>query len=252
MFAVKYMKMDLCTDKSETDVRIEQLQVAIFYPGIAISDKIKVAQEMRSTCGLDGEVVILPVPDEAPYEILRIQLFSKDQVFSVLIAKNRADLLFRPGASTATGRSFPPTYASKVFALFAYMRDILQARVTRVGIVGTWQINLGNRTSITEVTTRYVRESLSFPGIHDVELHFLTKERIDEFLTNRWVGLRTVQDTPKAGNLVSLMIDLNTVAEVEYSFTHEKFEGFFRKGQDLIMRTLGDHLKIMGVSDEQF
>jgi hypothetical protein len=60
--------------------KINQIQLVLFNPGMAISDKIRLANNINNTLGglFDGDPVVLPLPPDAPPELPRILLSSKD------------------------------------------------------------------------------------------------------------------------------------------------------------------------------
>lgn len=236
-------------NQPEPRVKIDMIQCVLFSPGIAMADKIEMASTARAKIQLQGEVAILPVPEDAPYEVPRIQLFSPDQVYTLLIAKNRIDLLFRPKSEMGIG-SFPPMdLLEKAIATFEYSKETLSARITRVGFVSSWVIDLGNLSAVREVISRYIKQTVTVPNAHEVELHFLSKENIQEFAVNRWTRLRTMREATKADSLVSLLVDLNTLAEIDYNFTISGFDAFLREGSGLMKKTVDDHLKILAVRE---
>jgi len=73
---------------------VQHIQFAIFPKNFSISDKIKLATGLREKTGdlFDGEPTILPLPIDAPLEVPRIILQSKDGLSRCNISLRRIDV----------------------------------------------------------------------------------------------------------------------------------------------------------------
>ena len=75
----------------------------IFTPEFNIANSLKPANDAMELLGerLDGSSSILPVPQNAPAEIPRIQMVSKDKKWTLTISLARTDLIHSPAVDDA-------------------------------------------------------------------------------------------------------------------------------------------------------
>jgi len=76
--------------------QIEQIQLVLFSPGIVITNKPKLVSNINDALqGLfDGDLAILPIPDDAPAEIPRIILKSNDEKYTLQITTKRVNFFY--------------------------------------------------------------------------------------------------------------------------------------------------------------
>ncbi len=78
-------------------IKFDNIRMVLFSPGIVIMNKLEVAHNINKVLSFlfDGDPVIVPLSEDAPSELPRIQLNSKKGIYSLSIAKNRIDFVFR-------------------------------------------------------------------------------------------------------------------------------------------------------------
>ena len=76
------------------DFKIKKFLGSIFTPDFSISNSLNIANVAVEIAGdrLDGPPSILPIPQDAPAEIPRIQLFSSDKNMNITISLQRTNL----------------------------------------------------------------------------------------------------------------------------------------------------------------
>jgi len=84
---------------------LSKLQAAVFTPDLNITNSLNLANIINTLLPgkLNGDVSILPIPQDAPAEIPRLQLSSEDGKWKVSISLVRTDLIYLdPNASEDT------------------------------------------------------------------------------------------------------------------------------------------------------
>src|SRR5437773_3624117 len=116
----------------------DQVQVVWFISGLAVINRLDFARRLiDATQGsLDGDPVVLPLPEDAPNEIPIIILRSKDDKLQVNISRTRVDFLARE----ARARSADSTLAlshERLAEIGAILRSTGSA-ITRHALVTVW------------------------------------------------------------------------------------------------------------------
>lgn len=212
------------------NIRINSIQLVLFSPFLLITDKLKIAIDIRNRLVniLDGEPIMLPVPEEAPPEFPRIQLTSKNGIYNIIISKNRIDFFAKYGLLENI-IDIPVDLSEYIITTFEYLKDSIQAQIIRAGNVTEWFIELDEFSSAEYILSKYIKENIPISEPKEFELHWLTKEYMSNFEINKWTRIVTTHKTLTSAesNIISLIIDINSLSEKAYNFNKNLLQKFF-------------------------
>jgi len=224
--------------------QIEQIQLVLFSPGIVITNKPKLVSNINDALqGLfDGDLAILPIPEDAPAEIPRIFLKSNDERCILQIATKRVNFFYnyRPEDSPI---EFPINgLYDKFIDICKGLIEEVHCQFPRAAQVTRWVIELPG-SGAEYVLSTYLREDVLFKDPYDLELHCLTKENVSGCKTNKWVRIKSARKAsdPDENNLLTVLIDINTIAEEEYEFGDVLLTKFLNDSSNITKETIGAH-----------
>jgi len=223
-------------------------QLVIFSPGIVIANKLKVANAINDNLSslFDSDPVMLPLPEDAPAELPRIRMSSKDKRYSLSIALNRIDFVFQ---YKEEDKSFPnPDLFEKFLTIFQYFSENVHTQFTRSAIVTNWIKELEKKSAAEFLLDKYIQHKTPIVKPYELELHSLTKETVAEFEVNKWVRIKSARKKtePEKGNLILFIIDINTLAEKSYEFDKDSLKRFLEQSSRITKETVEEHMKTMG------
>lgn len=224
----------------KTSLSIQAAQIAYFYTGIDLSDKLKVAQTFQSRLGyaLDGEPTILPIPNDAPLEIPRIMLQSKDNIHICNIAGNRFDFIIRmpQGGDTISivdfRKELPKIVNDANLALF----NDLAIKSYRLGLIITYQ-DLPEMGGLPFIKKYFIGD------IHDIsvetQIHKMSTGTLDKFKVNNWIRLIAKENKLKTGkNPLTVVSDINTSLAEKYDLDAKLAQSYFADSFELSLKTI--------------
>jgi hypothetical protein len=228
--------------------KLVSTQLVIYSPGIVIANKLKVANEINDSLSnvFDDDPLMLPFPEDAPPELPRIQMFSKDKRYVLIIASNRIDFIFQ--YKDEDEKLFPiPYFFEKFLTIFQYFSENLHTQFTRSAIVTNWIIELENISAAEFLLDKYIQDKTLIVKPSELELHYLTKGIAAEFEINKWVRIRSARkmDEPERNNLIVFLIDIHTIAERTYEFDRDSLQRFLEQSSRITEETIEGHLKKM-------
>lgn len=234
------------------NVVLDHTQLVLFSPGIIIVDKLKVANAINDNLSslFDGDPVILPLPENAPPEIPRIQMSSKDGRYNLSIASSRLDFIFKYKEDEKENLFPIPGLFEKFLAIFHYFKENVHTHITRCAIATNWIIELEKSPAAEFLLSKYIRNEAPITNPYELELHYLTKESIAGFEVNRSTRLKSARkiSEPQQNRFVVFYIDINTLAEKTYDFGKESLQSFLDQSSKVMNETISKHLKIMEAS----
>jgi len=233
--------------KDSMNIKVEQTQLVLFSPGITLVDKLKMANAINDNLSglFDGDPVILPIPEDAPSEFPRIQLKSKDEGYSLSIAKGRLDFIFRY-LKHEEKTSFPvPDLFEKFIVVFRYFKENIHTQFTRCAIVTKWLIELRDSPGAEYLLLKYIRSEVPISKPYELELHYLVKDSIAGFEVNKWTRIKSARkiSEPKQNKFIVFHIDINTLTEKMYEFDKDSLQRFLSGSSKAIKETIQLHLK---------
>lgn len=232
------------------NTRVDSIQLVLFSPSIVISDMLKAGVTIREKYlnVLDGEPVILPIPEDAPVEIPRIQMSSKDKTYNLSISKTRVDLIFKYKRDELNNVFPVPGLFENFLSMFQYLKDDLSAKVTRLAIVAHWILELHSGSSAEHLLTKYINKEAPLARPRELEIHCLTREILSNIEANKWTRIRSAHEVsaPYEDRLISFLLDINTLAENAYDFKKESIKAFLEDSVRVMKSTLESHLSLLG------
>jgi hypothetical protein len=224
-------------------------QLVIFSPGIVIPNKLKVANAINEKLSnlLDSDPLMIPLPEDAPPELPRIRMSSKDGRYSLSIAGNRIDFIFQYREEDE--RFFPIVgFYDKFLTIFEYFSENIHTQFTRSAIVTQWVIELEKTSAVDFLLDKYIESKTPIINPHALELHYLLKSNVAKFDVNQWVRIKTSRDInqPQSSNQIFVLVDINTLAEIAYEIDKDSLQKFLEEGSRLTKETIEEHFKKRG------
>lgn len=224
-------------------------QLVIFSPGIVIANKLKVANTINDNLSslFDSDPVMLPLPEDAPSELPRIQMSSKDKRYSLSIALKRIDFVFQ--YKEEDEKLFPiPGFFEKFLTIFQYFSENIHTQFIRSAIITNWIMEIERSSAAEFLLDKYIQHKTPIVKPYELELHSLTKETVADFEVNRWVRIKSThkKTEPEKSNLILFIIDINTLAEKSYEFDKDSLQRFLEQSSRITKETIEEHKKTMG------
>ena len=222
------------------EIKINKVQLAIYSPGIDLSDKLTLSGNIRKGSGdlFSGEPLILPVPDNVPNEIPRIILKDKKGEINLHIAVNKIDLHIR---DSILAGSVPNVYSKLDKSLFDIYRSVLKAlfsatslTVNRVGFVVVGEVEVKDASAY--ITNKYLTKDIKMAGWLDVNVSLLKRETIDKKESNVWLRLSPGRKEKGEvdNNKLIVIFDINTLSKQNYIFAVEDLLSFVKQGSSYL------------------
>lgn len=198
---------------------------------ISLSERIGVAQNLnKATENLfNGGPAILPIPDDAPLEIPRIILRSKDANFVCHVSPKSLEFsLKQKKGENKRLKEIQDDFLSRLADIARVVKTELRVKVERLGVV------INSAMFLEESPVDFLMKKFLRSGIivdpHELNLNFLHKFALGEFKVNRWHRFRCLSPEGKEalGEVNALLIetDVNTVLETKYDFTAQQIPAF--------------------------
>jgi len=193
--------------------QIVSLQISIFTPTILFS-KNKILEKLMSKFSevFDGDVVSIPLPDNAPKEIPKIILNSANKKIKLEIADNRTNF-FRyrqdDDEKIDLDKLFP-----LCIEIFTEYKECTQAIIGRLAIV-TVKFVEDNNPGLT-LAQHFCQErwlTIPFNRPENFEIHAHKKYPFENFNINSWVRCKTGFLMKNATPIILVTQDINTLAE---------------------------------------
>jgi len=208
--------------ESKMDFLIQSFQAALF-GYIDIRDPLEVGHQLKSKTGdlFDGEPLVLPIPLDAPPEIPRLILKSKDDVHSCNVSPERIDLFYREKQPTKKWIDLRDEYLSRLLLISQSVVETLGMHITRLGSVAQFAVSVGqDASSITRKA--YLRDGV-LPGQRAIQLGVLDRQSLETTEINRWIRLRGQEEE----STLHVIVDINTIPEKKYNFDVKGIESFY-------------------------
>jgi len=225
-------------------VKFDYVQLVIFSSGFIINNKLKVANAINENLQylLDADPMIVPIPEDAPSEIPRIRMSSKDNKYVLNIAKSRVDFFFRNVENSYEYLLPISGLFEKFLTISKYFKEDIHAQITRCSIVSEWVIELEKQTSTDLIVSKYIRLGTPIINPYQLELRYLFRESVNEFEVNKWTILRSATENDR---FVKLLIDINTLFENTYDFDNNSLQKFFDQSSRVVNEIINSHVRTL-------
>lgn len=204
------------------DFLVRSFQAALF-GRVDVRDPLEVGRQVRSAASdlLDGEPLVLPLPSDAPSEIPRIVLKSKDERYSCNVSGDRIDLFYRDKKPSRKWIELRDEYFQYLLPILPTLVEALRTTITRLGSVAEFEVPIGTSPSLT-IRRAYLKEGI-LPGEHEIQLGVLHRQSWETLEINRWVRL----GGKEGESALRVVVDINTIPEKKYDFDVASIESFY-------------------------
>lgn len=198
-----------------------------FHPIISLdkNEKLDLLTKLLKKCGelLDDEPTLLPISQDAPPNIPRLQLNSKNKSFAYGISLKNSDIQFNQiGEPSQKVTEISETLFGTVNQILSlYIREY-HWKIARLALVVNYFAELNEKSS-DYITSNFL---CNIPASSQVELSLFKKDKIDESNVNRWFRIKSVE---KSDRLLHLAVDINTLQEEKLNLNVQQMLEFFKK-----------------------
>lgn len=201
------------------NLQVTNIQVALFSPGIDLSDKLALAQKVKQETGtlFDGESIVLPIPNDAPAEIPRIVLRNKNNQVSLNISLNKIDFFVKPKEGSSLINSSKEV--NKIYkSLLDTLYKVSPLVIHRVGHVFNQQATVDN--SVEFISTHYFGDFKKGRSWQDINFGLLKRILIDKKLSNIWFRINPGkrQDGDVDMKKIAVVFDVNTLPKEVHKY----------------------------------
>lgn len=219
-----------------------KLPFTLFFPPHDFGDKITLSSRLRDAASslLDGESLILPIPQGGPPDVPRIQLQSRDGGFTLQLASSR--LVWEWNHRLPQPVDWPAASKPYLDALGGILRVFIgeYARPTRFGFCPQFLLAVGGG-----VNERMARE-LFTPGRIEGSPHTIKVGVLDQFAAgeralNLWTNLATARqrDRPDLDDALVVQFDLNTAPEDARPLGADEITAILQQAGPVMARRVG-------------
>lgn len=230
---------------------VRNLQATLFTPNLDLSNKIVLAHQLTNDTGrlFDGDPVILPLPSDAPDEIPRIILKSKDDSYSMNIGPTRFDFYYnekeiQDGLPTKEILSIKKSYLENAKSVVKSIKEATGAKIVRLGFVPTLQTKITTSAS-RFISVSYLKQGRVTKDIYDMNLGVLKREKIGKRDVNIWFRINPYRkiDDPLDDKLLTIQFDINTLPEQPLDLNTVEIIDFFEQAILYLESNLGLYIK---------
>ena len=218
------------------DFRVIKYQGSIFTPDLSISNSLVFIKVIAELLGekLKGNPSVLPIPQDAPANIPRMQFISHDKKWILTISLARTDLIFvDPSISNPVDVNVEE-FSGLCSNFFINYKEKLNIRVQRLAFV-TDRVSPDDQAA-SFIVKKFCKDELAqdgkpFNNLHKFEIHSLKTYDWRGYHLNSWVRIKA--SDLQAGKIVPALVvqnDLNTLPsgkESDRDFSQEEIKKFF-------------------------
>ncbi len=194
------------------DFKLQKIQTALFIKGLNITgyDKYSLIGELKNSVGdiFDAEPTVLPFPSDAPLDIPRIILNSKDGIYSCRIALNRIDIFRnKPQDEQEKLENVLDNQKKQIEKIYAFFKE-KKATINRVGFVAMFLTKIEDKSG-----AEYLRETFlvdnKLENPKELQVIYNKRAKNNSFEFNHLITLIGRQN-----DKFILQVDINTVPEM--------------------------------------
>jgi hypothetical protein len=215
-----------------------KLMGSIFTPDFSFSDTLGLVNLFQELSGkrFDGELISAPIPREAPAEIPRIILNSRDKTWKLELSLERTNILFQQLADFSISPPELENFAGFAGDLFKSYKNKTGIRVQRLALVTERCLKMPKEPPPQFIAAKYCKKQYlkaPFNNPSAFELHSLKTYGWEDFQINSWVRLKsTILSNQEKTPILLVLNDLNTLSKelaASVSFLEQDIDRFFKK-----------------------
>lgn len=219
--------------------RVIKYQGAIFTPDLSISNSLAILKVITDLLGekLQGDPMILPIPQDAPAEIPRMQFTSQDKKWILTMSLARTDLIFVDPSTLEPDDVNAEEFSELCSNFFSNFKEKLDIRVQRLAFV-TDRASKNDQASAL-IVKKFCKDELAqdgkpFNNANKFEIHSLKSYEWNGYSLNSWVRIKASDLRINEEVVPALVVqnDLNTLPLDKDSgrdFSREEIMTFFRE-----------------------
>lgn len=203
--------------------------LTVLFGSLDLTNKLAVANSLitRAQGMLDGEPAVLPVPADAPPEVPRILLSSKDGAYRCNVGIDHVELMYvERGKPASSVYQLRDAYLALLRNIAEGVRTEICTKVTRIGCVME-MVSFPAEDTVQLLMTKFMQEK-AFGSPLELQLHVLHKMVWDSLQVNRWLRLLSLrrQESGKEIPILAATIDMNTPGEMQYDLGADAIVAF--------------------------
>jgi len=231
------------------EANIKRERFALYCPGIVFSDKIKQISNLNDSLSnfFDGEPLMIPASDdEAPPEVPRIVLRTKNEEYELIICFNV--LHFIAKYKDKKDSKFPNVKYQETFQkIVDYFKHKINSNFTRIANITTWHINLDKGDSVNCLRESFLRDNIKFNQLSGMELEFLEKTTVGGYDINQLIRIRASMNSGKSESekIINLQIDLGSISEKKYEIDINQLTRYFSEMEKMVNGIVSKYIDSM-------
>lgn len=228
---------------------LESLQSVLFVSALDFTNKLQLAQDLKGIKSVDisGDPTVLPLPNDAPLEIPRIMLKSTDQTYNVNAGPSRIDILFKNKDYDKDGisQSDPEAVTKQIIQTTLEINEVIvkkyRAEVNRLALIARVLIKF-DISSKEYLQKKFIKKPVEQP--FEINLAMLYRKDLKNFKVNKWKRFETLRNikNPSDESAISLILDINTLPEINYKFTKDAINEFLMKASTEIDKDIKEDI----------
>lgn len=202
----------------KAEFKICEMQLTIFTPNIFFK-KNKILKDIMESYSdkFDGDIISIPVPDDAPKEIPRVILSDNIKRYRFEIAESRTNFRIF-SRETFEIESNLKLYLNFYFQLIDKYIKSTNAIIGRIGVVINKIIEKENSANflVKYFLNKSFLENIHFHDLNNFELNFRKIISLNKINVNSWVRCKNSKEivrNKKRLDSILVMQDINTLSE---------------------------------------
>ncbi len=209
-----------------------QAQATVFTPSFifSTSEILKKLIELTPDM-LDGDPTVLPLPEDAPHEIPRITLESKEKTYRLEVAPAR--ISFFQNKIKEEDKVEPQEFVQRAGEVLINLLNSIGVNCGRIAAVinrFSYQDNPGKEIALHFCKDNFIEAPFDRPS--EFELHSLRKyDFLQSVKVNSWVRIRSGGIKSEDGLFRPVVFahqDINTLAEETKTYNSEEILSFYK------------------------
>jgi len=189
---------------------INSLQVGFFLNTINLLDKLSIAKNINTVTNniFDGEPLILPIPENAPPEIPRIILKTKQEDLIMNVSYSRIDIIFENKQKKIIHfNELKEKFNDLIKKITISIYKNFSATTKRLGLVTMAGYDVKNPIAIIykKFDKRFINE---LKDSKEIQAHIFKQEKISKFKINNWIRI-IAQEVNDKRDKFNILNDLN-------------------------------------------
>jgi len=212
---------------------------SLIFASIDLTDRLEVANSLNKKIKdtLDGEPVIFPFSNDAPPDIPRIIIESKDRRYHCDVSMTQISLNYEEeGVPHKQIKEIKDEYLNILTKVISVVKEIWKCRVTRIGFV--IELMAFPNDPIDLVKSTFIRDN-AIGNSKELQLSIMNRLTWEGLEINKGYRILTTEkmhhgkeepeEVQKIKKALAILIDINTPSEKVQDFSTESMLSFFNQ-----------------------